>query len=344
MRALQAYPGVRQTLVHTGQHYDANMSDVFLKQLEMPAPDVNLGVGSRSHARQTAEIMIGFEQVVLDRRPDVVLVYGDVNSTIATALVCAKLQVRTAHVEAGVRSNDRSMPEEINRVVTDCLADLLLTPSEDAEQNLRAAGVDPSRIRFVGNVLIDSLVRLLPAARAVKDPRIPEQFGLVTLHRPSNVDDSVNLKSLLETLVEINNDLRIVFPVHPRTRQRLGALGSEFKDLLLLDPMPYIEFLSIQSRATVVLTDSGGVQAETTFLGVPCLTLRSNTEWPVTVQLGSNVLVGNDRQRLRQELLRIREGRVREASIPPLWDGHTGQRIAKIVCEIATSSAPSCLS
>jgi UDP-N-acetylglucosamine 2-epimerase (non-hydrolysing) len=334
MRAIQAYPGVRQTLVHTGQHYDANMSDVFFRQLELPAPDVNLGVGSGSHARQTAEVMIGFEQVMLDRRPDVVLVYGDVNSTVAAALVCAKLRVSFAHVEAGVRSHDRSMPEEINRIVTDRLADLLLTPSEDADRNLRADGVDPFKIRFVGNVMIDSLVRLLPAAQAVNDQQIPEQFALVTLHRPSNVDDSANLRSLLEAFVEINNDLRIVFPVHPRTRRKLEAIGAEFRDLLILDPLPYIEFLGIQSRATAVLTDSGGVQAETTYLGVPCLTLRNNTEWPVTVELGSNVLVGNDRQRLRQELMRILEGRVRKASVPPLWDGHAGERIARIVCEM----------
>jgi UDP-N-acetylglucosamine 2-epimerase (non-hydrolysing) len=334
IRAIRSYAGVRQSLVHTGQHYDANMSEVFFRQLEMPAPDVNLGVGSGSHAKQTAEIMIGFEEVALDRRPDIVVLYGDVNSTLAAALVCAKLQIRFAHVEAGVRSNDRSMPEEINRIVTDRLADLLLAPSEDGVRNLRAEGVDPSRIRFVGNVMIDSLVQLLPAARRVRDTRIPEYFALVTLHRPSNVDNSANLRSLLETFLEINRDLRIVFPVHPRTRQRLEELGSEFKELLLLDPMPYVEFLAIQSRATAVLTDSGGVQAETSYLGIPCLTLRSNTEWPITVEVGSNVLVGNDRQMLRQELLRIREGRVRQASVPLLWDGHAGERIADIVCEM----------
>jgi len=329
VRALGKWPDCRQTLVHTGQHYDKNLSDVFFSQLSMPEPDVNLEVGSGSHAVQTAEMMNRFEPVVLERKPDVVLVYGDVNSTVAAALVCSKLLIRVAHVEAGLRSFDRTMPEEINRIVTDRLADMLFTPSEDGDINLQHEGVPAEKIFRVGNVMIDSLVRLLPVAMQSPGNGLPERYALVTLHRPSNVDDSGSLRSILKSLLEVNEQLEVVFPVHPRTRQRIEQFGINIEKLHLLEPLPYIEFLSLQRRAAVVITDSGGIQEETTYLGVPCLTLRANTERPVTVSMGTNVLVGQDLGLLNSELARVLEGKAKKGSIPPLWDGHAGERIAE---------------
>ncbi len=333
IRALKKRPGVRQTLVHTGQHYDKNLSDVFFLQLSMPQPDVNLEVGSGSHARQTAEVMTRFEPVVLERKPDVVLVYGDVNSTVAAALVCSKLLIPLAHVEAGLRSFDRTMPEEINRVVTDRLADMLFTPSEDGDVNLAREGVSAEKIFRVGNVMIDSLVELLPQAMACPQNGLPERYALVTLHRPSNVDDSNSLQNILEALLKVNEQLDVIFPVHPRTRQRIQQFGINTEKLHLLEPLPYIEFLALQRRAAVVITDSGGIQEETTYLGVPCLTLRSNTERPVTVTLGTNVLIGEDLKRLRSELSKILEGKGKKGTQPPLWDGHAAERIAGALCD-----------
>jgi UDP-N-acetylglucosamine 2-epimerase (non-hydrolysing) len=331
IRTLSERRHVRQSLVHTGQHYDANMSDIFFSQLDIPAPDVNLEVGSGSHARQTAEIMSRLEPVLLERKPDIVLVYGDVNSTVAAALVCSKLLIRIAHVEAGLRSFDRSMPEEVNRVVTDRLADLLFTPSEDGDRNLKSEGVDAGKIYRVGNVMIDSLIRLLPAAIASPRNGLPDEYALVTLHRPANVDDSEILKGILSSLLEVSTRLNVVFPVHPRTRQRMAKLGLPAAKLHLLEPLPYIEFLALQKRARVVITDSGGIQEETTYLGVPCLTLRNNTERPITVELGTNVLVGQDGNQLRSELSKILDGRGKAGKIPPLWDGRAGERIAEIL-------------
>ncbi|PYX51230.1 MAG: UDP-N-acetylglucosamine 2-epimerase (non-hydrolyzing) [Acidobacteria bacterium] len=331
LHAIRTRPGMRQTLVHTGQHYDKNLSDVFFSQLDIPAPDENLGVGSGSHARQTADILTAFEPVLLARKPDIVLVYGDVNSTIAAALVCAKLLVPVAHVEAGLRSFDRTMPEEVNRVVTDRLADILFTPSEDGDDNLTREGVSPERIHRVGNVMIDSLVRLLPAARRCGTNNLPDRFALVTLHRPSNVDDGDTLKSILESLLAVSKQLDVVFPVHPRTRARIAQFGIATDQLHLLEPVPYIEFLAMQSRATAVITDSGGIQEETTFLRVPCLTLRSNTERPITVTMGTNTLVGQDKKKLASELSAILEGRGKKGNVPPLWDGHAGERIADVL-------------
>ena len=344
MNALKARKHVVQTLVHTGQHYDANMSDVFFEQLGIPAPDVNLAVGSGTHARQTAEIMTRFEPVLLERQPDLVLVYGDVNSTVATALVCAKLGVRVGHVEAGLRSFDRTMPEEINRLVTDQLADLLFTPSEDGDVNLQKEGIPAEKIFRVGNVMIDSLVKLLPAAQRQKQNGPPERYALVTLHRPANVDDSVILKRILQSLLEVSHDLSVIFPAHPRTRKRIADFGLHADQLQILDPLSYLEFLAMQSRATVVITDSGGIQEETTYLGVPCLTLRENTERPVTVSLGTNVLVGRDPDKLRSELSRILAGQAKKGTVPPLWDGHAGERIATLLAgktrQAASSLAP----
>jgi len=330
MNALKTRKHVVQTLIHTGQHYDANMSDVFFEQLGIPAPNVNLAVGSGSPAWQTAEIMTRLEPVLLDGKPDVALVYGDVNSTVAAALVGAKLGVRVGHVEAGLRSFDRTMPEEINRLVTDQLADMLFTPSEDGDINLQKEGIPAERIR-VGNVMIDSLVRLLPAAQRQNRNRLPERYALVTLHRPANVDDGEILKRILQSLLEVSQDLSVIFPAHPRTRKRIADFGLQADQLQILDPLSYLEFLGMQSRATVVITDSGGIQEETTYLGVPCLTLRENTERPVTVSLGTNVLVGRDPEKLCSELSRVLAGNAKKGTIPPLWDGHAGERIAALL-------------
>ena len=334
MNALKTRGHVVQTLVHTGQHYDANMSDVFFHQLGIPAPDVNLAVGSGTHACQTAEIMTRFELVLLERKPDLVLVYGDVNSTVAAALVSAKLGVRVGHVEAGLRSFDRTMPEEINRLVTDQLADLLFTPSEDADLNLRKEGIPAEKIFRVGNVMIDSLVKILPAARRQNQNGLPQRYALVTLHRPANVDDGSILTRILQSLLEVSHELAVVFPVHPRTRKRIADFGLRAGQLQVLAPLSYLEFLAIQSRATVVITDSGGIQEETTYLGIPCLTLRENTERPVTVSLGTNVLVGRDPDKLRSELSRVLAGQAKKGTIPPLWDGQAGERIATILADL----------
>jgi len=334
LRALAAH-GIQNTLVHTGQHYDAAMSDVFFQQLEMPEPDCNLEVGSGSHAQQTAAVMLAFEPVVIERQPDLVLVYGDVNSTLAAALVCAKLAVPVGHVEAGLRSRDRTMPEEINRLLTDQLSDLLFTPSADGDENLLREDIDPAKIHLVGNVMIDTLVRLLPKAEAHIPADLPQPYALVTLHRPSNVDDLPWLRELLDTLVELSQQLLVIFPVHPRTRQRFSEVGSSSNisaRLRFLEPQPYLEFLALQQRAALVITDSGGIQEETTYLGVPCLTVRENTERPITVAQGTNQLVGRDLARLRKAAAEILEGGRKEVRNPvPLWDGHASDRIANIV-------------
>ena len=331
LNALKSRPHVVQTLVHTGQHYDANMSDVFFEQLGIPAPDVNLAVGSGTHAQQTADIMTRFEPIALERKPDLVLVYGDVNSTVAAALVCAKLGIRVGHVEAGLRSFDRTMPEEINRLVTDQLADVLYTPSEDGDRNLQREGIASEKIFRVGNVMIDSLVKLLPLAQRQSRNGLPGRYALVTLHRPANVDDSAILRSILQSLLEVNRDLSVVFPAHPRTRQRIAEFGLNAGQLRVLDPLPYVDFLGLQSRATVVITDSGGIQEETTYLGIPCLTVRENTERPITVSLGTNVLVGRDPDKLRAEVSLVLAGNAKKGSLPPLWDGRAGERIAALL-------------
>jgi len=331
MSALRQRPNVTQTLVHTGQHYDKNMSDVFFEQLGIPAADVNLEVGSGTHAQQTSEVMSRFEPVVLDKGPDMVLVYGDVNSTMAAAIVCSKLLIPVGHVEAGLRSFDRTMPEEINRLITDQIADWLFTPSEDGDRNLCREGVSPEKIYRVGNVMIDSLVRLLPMAMKCKANGFPARYALVTLHRPSNVDDGEVLRRILGCMDNVSAQLGVVFPVHPRTRQRIHEFGIETANLHLLEPMPYVEFLALQARAAAVITDSGGIQEETTYLGVPCLTIRHNTERPVTAELGTNILVGADTEKLRSELSKILAGNAKRGTIPPLWDGRASERIADVI-------------
>ncbi len=334
MAALGSRLTCSQQLVHTGQHYDANMSDVFFHQLGLPAPDVSLGVGSGSHAVQTAQIMILFEEVVVAKRPDLVFVYGDVNSTVAAALVCAKLLIPVGHVEAGLRSFDRTMPEEINRLMTDQAADLLFTPSPDGDANLLREGVSPDAIHHVGNVMIDTLVRLLPQAHLPQIEALDQRYALVTLHRPSNVDDEVMLRRWIATLQEVCQELQVVFPIHPRTRARLQSFDLAMANddrFLLLDPLGYLEFLALQRQAALVITDSGGVQEESTYLRVPCLTARENTERPVTVEEGTNVLVGQDMERLRAEVDRILAGTFKTGTIPQLWDGRAGERIANVI-------------
>ncbi|MEW6161527.1 MAG: UDP-N-acetylglucosamine 2-epimerase (non-hydrolyzing), partial [Verrucomicrobiota bacterium] len=331
--SLATYPKVQQMLVHTGQHYDANMSDIFFQQLGMPRPDVNLEVGSGSHAAQTAQVMMRFEEVVLKNRPDIVLVYGDVNSTVAAALVCSKLTIPVAHVEAGLRSYDRTMPEEINRLLTDQIAELLFTPSLDGNENLAREGIAKEKVHFVGNVMIDTLVRLLAQAKRPELPGVDGKYVLVTLHRPSNVDDPEKLRPILEALAAIGKKVKVVFPVHPRTRQKLLTpdLRPLTSDFCLTEPLGYLEFLALQRDALALITDSGGVQEETTYLGVPCFTLRENTERPVTITEGTNVLIGRDMDRLLREFDSLHSGNARKGRVPDLWDGKAGERIAEIL-------------
>ncbi|NVB84255.1 MAG: UDP-N-acetylglucosamine 2-epimerase (non-hydrolyzing) [Kofleriaceae bacterium] len=321
------------SFVHTGQHYDSNMSQVFVEELGLPAPDVNLGVGSGSHAAQTAAIMIGLEQLWLHERPRLVIVAGDINSTMAAALVAAKLSIPIAHVEAGLRSFDRTMPEEINRIVTDTLSDLLFTSEDASTRQLLAEGIARDKIHFVGNCMIDSLERQLPAALAAEPWRRfrcePARYGLVTLHRPANVDDAAAFARTLEMLGEIARHLPLIFPVHPRTRARLA--DREIPNVALVDPQPYLTFLGLMARAAVVLTDSGGVQDETTALGVPCVTMRDNTERPITVTLGTNVLAGTKPDRVRDVVLEQLERPARRREVPPLWDGSAAHRIVDVV-------------
>jgi len=333
IRALSRRGSV-QTLVHTGQHYDFNMSEVFFEQLGLPRQATNLEVGPGSHAKQTAEIMMRLEPVLLEQEPAAVVVYGDVNSTVAAALVSAKLRIPLVHVEAGLRSFDRSMPEEINRLLTDQVADTLFTPSAEADENLQREGIAREKIFRVGNVMIDSLVRLLPESAQHLPPHLPDKFALATLHRPGNVDVPAYLRQLLGTFAELSKKMPIIFPVHPRTRLRIGELHLDVMPngtLHFLDPLPYLSFLALEQRATVVITDSGGIQEETTFLRVPCLTLRESTERPITVTLGSNTLVGREIGRLVGEFESVLAGRPKRGAIPPLWDGHAAERIAAIL-------------
>jgi UDP-N-acetylglucosamine 2-epimerase (non-hydrolysing) len=339
-RALATRPAVRHVVVHTGQHYHTELSDAFFRDLAIPPPECNLGVGSGSHGQQTGAIMQRLEPLCVGLRPDVVLVYGDVNSTVAAALVAAKLGARVAHVEAGLRSRDWSMPEEINRVVTDRVSDLLFAPSRDAVDNLRGEGVPAERIHFVGNVMIDSLVAALPAARAAGAPARYGASGcpytLVTLHRPSNVDDPAVLGQLVETLTALAADAPVLFPVHPRTRARLEKAGlarTRVSGLQWLDPLPYLDMLSLVLSAGVVLTDSGGLQEETTYLGVPCVTVRPGTERPITCQEGTNRLVPPLREAIEHAVLDARRTRPNTPPAIERWDGDAAARIAAVLCE-----------
>ena len=334
-RALDALPDIEFRLVHTGQHYDERMSQVFFEELGLPRPHTNLGVGSGSHSEQTANVMLAFEPVCLDWQPDLVVVVGDVNSTVACALVSAKLGVPVAHVEAGLRSFDRSMPEEINRVVTDRLSRLLFTTEDAANKNLRDEGTPDAHVHFVGNVMIDTLLACRDRARAARPWEAlgveAGQYALVTLHRPSNVDEADSLAALADALDAVAAERSVLFPMHPRTLNRVREFGLEprFERVRVLDPMGYVEFLGLLDQAAFVLTDSGGIQEETTALGVPCLTLRPNTERPVTVSVGTNRLVPPGSGLLAEAIAEAIQMDV-PTDRPPLWDGRAADRIASL--------------
>jgi len=349
VEALRAREGVRVALVHTGQHYDEAMSRVFLDELGMPAPDVNLEAGSGSHAAQTARVLERFDEYLEDARPDRVVVAGDVNSTLACALAAAKRTIPVAHVESGLRSGDRTMPEELNRILTDALSDFLFAPSADAVENLKREGIAPEKIHLVGNSMIDSLRRHLPAARA---RRAPERFGVerdayivATIHRPSNVDDPARLSRVLDALRELARLLPVILPVHPRTAARIAALDDGARGapprpgLSIVPPLGYLDFLGLMEAARLVLTDSGGIQEETTALAVRCLTLRDNTERPITMTEGTNRLIGSDPDRILPAAREALAAGAGESRLPALWDGHAGERIAAILLQ-NTAPAP----
>ncbi len=334
-RALARRPSWRHVIVHTGQHYDGNMSQVFFDDLEIPAPQVHLGVGSGSHAQQTARVMLALEEVLLREQPHLLIVVGDVNSTLAASLVASKLCIPVAHVEAGLRSGDRSMPEEINRVLTDQIAALLLSPSADAATNLRHEGVPAARIHFVGNVMIDSLLHALPRARATRAwERFglqPGQYVLVTLHRPSNVDSRETLSALLQVLERVAARAPVLFPVHPRTRKMIDSFGLLPQHVQLAAPVGYLEFIALEAGARLVLTDSGGIQEETTVLQVPCLTLRTTTERPVTVSAGTNRVIGQDPQAIWEAVQAALDAPMPQRPPPEKWDGRAAERIVGVV-------------
>lgn len=352
VRAMERAGGIKQILVHTGQHYDAEMSDFFFKDLELPRPDIYLGVGSGSHAEQTARIMVAFEKIVLNEKPDLVIVVGDVNSTLACALVAAKLQIPLAHVEAGLRSFDRTMPEEINRIVTDALADYLFITEKSAEKNLLNEGIDKKKIFFVGNVMIDTLVKSREKAERssiLSTLRLePRAYALLTLHRPSNVDDKETLEHIFEALEEMLHQIKIVYPIHPRSLKKIKEfnLDSKFAFLsddkqkahsdgfMMVNPLGYLDFLKLMTNAALVLTDSGGIQEETTVLGIPCLTLRRNTERPATVEQGTNIIVGVEKDKIIAESRNIINGKSKINKIPERWDGKAAERIVDILLRL----------
>ena len=342
MAAYRRAPQIQPLLVHTGQHYDSKMSDLFFTELGIPEPDLNLGVGSGSHAKQTAQIMTSFEPVLLEHKPDAVLVVGDVNSTIACGLVAVKLGIKLIHVEAGLRSFDRTMPEEINRLLTDAVSDMLFCTEQSGVDHLRREGIPDNKVFLVGNLMIDTLLKNREKAersRILDDLKVtPGNYAVLTLHRPSNVDDPAALGRLLETLQHIQNRLPIIFPVHPRTRKILLESGLEGKlaglpGMRLIDPLGYLDFLKLTASAKLVLTDSGGIQEETTILRVPCLTLRENTERPATAEIGSSYIVGSNPQKILSVFNDVMTGRARSPQIPPLWDGHAAERIVDILIE-----------
>jgi UDP-N-acetylglucosamine 2-epimerase (non-hydrolysing) len=340
VRAIEAEGRLEPWLVHTGQHYDAGMSRVFFDDLGLPSPNVNLEVGSGTHAAQTGAIMTALEKLVSELHAAIVVTVGDVNSTLAAALVSAKAGIPQAHVEAGLRSGDPLMPEEVNRVVTDRLADILFIHSDEAKDNLLAEGVEPHRIQFVGNVMIDSLIRLRPhwqgaGRQAIAD--LPASYGVVTLHRPTNVDDPATLNALLTALDEVSERLPLIFPVHPRTARRLP---DSHRSIRMVEPLGYLAFLDLLEHARLVLTDSGGIQEETTVLGVPCLTVRDNTERPVTVRAGTNRVIGTRPEVVKEAALESLDAPNAAPMVPPLWDGHAAERIAPVLANWAERHPP----
>ena len=353
LREMARRPQIAPVLVHTGQHYDARMSDEFFEALAIPAPDVNLGVGSGSHAQQTAEVMKRLEPVMDAVRPDVVLVVGDVNSTLAAALVAAKMRIRVAHVEAGLRSFDRTMPEEINRLVTDSIADDLFATEESAVMNLAREGIPAERVHFTGNVMIDALRLARPlwqASTVFRDLGLDgdRRYGVVTLHRPANVDDPRRLRDMVAALRDLATHLPLIFPVHPRVKTRLArehvtwltpSSGVPDQGLVCTDPLGYLDFIALVNRAAIVLTDSGGIQEETTMLAVPCLTLRENTERPITVTHGTNRVIGVAPRRIVEEGVRALTHPPTPQSPPPLWDGHAAVRVVDVLLGVAIEAA-----
>ena len=346
IEAMNQYPDkIKHLLVHTGQHYDEKMSQSFFVDLGMPKPDINLEVGSGSHAEQTARIMVEFEKVCLQERPDLVIVVGDVNSTMACTITAKKLGIQVAHVEAGLRSRDMTMPEEINRLCTDVLCDYLFTTDHFADENLAAGGVPADKIFFVGNVMIDTLLKHRALASTLDLSRklglVPKGYATLTMHRPGNVDDKRILTGILEALAEIAKELPIVFPIHPRTKKMaeqfgLGHFfnsGEKVEGIWITEPLGYLEFLHLNMNAKLVLTDSGGLQEETTVLGVPCITMRPNTERPITCEVGSNIMVGNDKARILEEARKILSGEIPQGRSPEKWDGHAAERIVEVLVE-----------
>lgn len=342
-RAFEKHENVISKIVHTGQHYDAKMSDVFFNQLELPKPHYYLGIGGGSHTQVTAKIMLEFEKIVADENPDLILVVGDVNSTIACTLVAIKMNVPVAHVEAGLRSGDRNMPEEVNRILTDSVSDFLFVTEQSGMINLAKEGVDDDKIFFVGNVMIDSLVHFREKAghsSILKDLGISEKdYILMTMHRPSNVDNENGLADILEIIREACSHKKVVFPIHPRTSNNFKKFGlyeqlSNIENLFLLEPQGYFEFLHLMERAALIITDSGGIQEETTFLQVPCLTFRNSTERPITVDLGTNILLADlNPATVKANMIDILEGKVREGTVPPLWDGKAATRITQLLID-----------
>lgn len=339
---IKKHQGFNPIIVHTGQHYDENMSKIFFDQLSIPKPDINLGVGSASHARQTAEIMIRFEDVLLKEKPGLVMVVGDVNSTIACSLVAAKMHIPVAHIEAGLRSHNWNMPEEINRILTDRLSDYLFTTCKDANENLIKEGINKRKIYFVGNVMIDTLLKnkeLAKKSKILEKLKLRKgKYAVLTLHRPSNVDSKENLTKILETIEEIQRQIKIIYPAHPRAQKQINKFSlidqiKEMENFHIIDPLGYLDFLWLMMNAKFVLTDSGGIQEETTILDIPCLTLRRETERPITVTQGTNVVVGNNKKKIIEESLRILRGNFKHGKTPELWDGKAAVRIVKIILE-----------
>jgi UDP-N-acetylglucosamine 2-epimerase (non-hydrolysing) len=337
-KAFRGYPEVKHLICHTGQHFDEKMSKVFFEELEMPEPDFYLGISGGSHAVQTAGIMVEFEKILLAEKPDLVIVPGDVNSTMACSIVASKAGIPVAHIESGLRSFDRRMPEEVNRVITDHIADYLFVSEKSGIINLDNEGIASDKIFFVGNIMIDSLIQYLPVIEKSEILRSLDlnsgQYILATFHRPSNVDDKDNLKGIFTFLGEIAKMKKVVFPVHPRTRNNLKGISfspEQNKDLIMTDPLGYTDFLKLVKNAALVITDSGGIQEETTFLGVQCITVRENTERPVTVDAGTNQLIGTDLEKVKAHTLRVLGGELKKGSIPELWDGRTAERVAGII-------------
>ena len=340
-RAFQKYSDQVQHLIcHTGQHYDVNMSKIFFEELELPQPDFYLGVGSGSHAEQTAKIMIEFEKVLIQENPDLVIVVGDVNSTIACSLVAVKLGIKVAHVEAGLRSFDRTMPEEINRLLTDQIADYLFVTEKSGIENLKNEGIPDEKIFFVGNTMIDSLVHYLPKienSTILDDLNLkPREYIVVTLHRPSNVDNPENLVKIFNEFKKIAEKIKIVFPIHPRTKRTLQSANIDYEhpNILLIEPVGYISFIKLVKNSLIVLTDSGGIQEETTYLKIPCLTLRKNTERPITAEIGTNKLIGIEYNKIAEECFETINNPPKNSQIPPLWDGKAAERITAKVIEL----------